>query len=169
MMKEEMTVRKAVPGDLDAVSALFRSAIAVMDESGIPQWDEVYPAESDFKNDIEKGQMFLCEYGSRVAAVFVLNRQRDGEYQNGAWRFDEDGSAELHRLCVDPAFQNRGVGAQTVRLAEALLRERSTESVRLDAFSKNPYALRLYEKLGYRRVGEANFRKGLFYLYEKRL
>lgn len=168
-MKEEMTVRKATIGDLGAVSALFRSAIAVMNESGIPQWDEVYPSENDFKNDIGKEQMFLCEYGDRTAAVFVLNRQRGDEYQNGAWNYAEDTSEELHRLCVDPTFQNRGVGAQAVRLAEALLRERGTESIRLDAFSKNPYALRLYEKLGYRRVGEANFRKGLFYLYEKRL
>jgi predicted GNAT family acetyltransferase len=39
----------------------------------------------------------------------------------------------------------------------------------LDAFSLNPFALRLYEKIGYVRVGEANWRKGLFYLYEKKI
>lgn len=168
-MKEKMKTRKAAPGDLDAISALFRSAIAVMDENGIPQWDEIYPNEDDFREDIEKGQMLLCEYGGRIASVFVLNRQRDDEYKNGVWRGDDDTCAELHRLCVDPAFQNGGIGAETVRLAEELLRESGIKSVRLDAFSLNPYALRLYEKSGYRKVGEANFRKGLFYLYEKLL
>ena len=32
-----------------------------------------------------------------------------------------------------------------------------------------PASLHLYESLGYRRVGEAVFRKGLFYFYEKAL
>jgi len=140
-----------------------------MDESGIPQWDEIYPNEADFRKDIEKGQMFLCDIGGRIASVFVLNRQRDDEYKNGAWHGDEDTSKELHRLCVDPAFQNRGIGVKTVLLAEDLLRKGGIKSVRLDAFSLNPYALRLYEKLGYQRVGEAHYRKGLFYLYEKLL
>ncbi len=50
-----------------------------------------------------------------------------------------------------------------------MLRDRGIESVRLDAFSLNPYALRMYEGLGYKKVGEANWRKGLFYLFEKNL
>lgn len=39
-------------------------------------------------------------------------------------------------------------------------------SIRLDVFSKNPYALRLYKKCGYIKVGLANWRKGEFYLLE---
>ncbi|MOA00670.1 hypothetical protein D3C78_1200430 [compost metagenome] len=38
-----------------------------------------------------------------------------------------------------------------------------------DAFSQNPYALRMYEKLNYHTVGEVQWRKDLFYLMEKKL
>jgi ribosomal protein S18 acetylase RimI-like enzyme len=60
-----------------------------------------------------------------------------------------------------------GIGARTVRIAEGILKENGTESVRLDAFSQNPCALSLYGKLGYYKVGNIYYRKGLFYLYEK--
>lgn len=41
------------------------------------------------------------------------------------------------------------------------------ESIRLDVFAENPYALKLYETCGYHKVGHANWRKGQFYLMEK--
>ena len=53
--------------------------------------------------------------------------------------------------------------------AELIFKEQGFKSVRLDAFAQNPYVLRLYDSLGYRRVGEANFKEGLFYLFEKSL
>lgn len=41
--------------------------------------------------------------------------------------------------------------------------------IRLDAFTGNPRALKLYDGLGYRRSGYVTFRKGLFVCFEKRL
>ncbi|MOA35168.1 hypothetical protein D3C78_1565980 [compost metagenome] len=54
-------------------------------------------------------------------------------------------------------------------LIEDLVKQMGLETIRLDAFSQNPYALRMYEKLHYRTVGEVQWRKGLFYLMEKKL
>jgi ribosomal protein S18 acetylase RimI-like enzyme len=50
---------------------------------------------------------------------------------------------------------------------EDYLKSKNINSIRLDAFSKNLIALRLYNKLGFKKVGEVNFRKGLFILFEK--
>ena len=52
---------------------------------------------------------------------------------------------------------------------EAWARERGYRDIRLDAFSLNPQALRMYDRLGYAKRGEAVWRKGLFYLMEKQL
>jgi ribosomal protein S18 acetylase RimI-like enzyme len=54
-------------------------------------------------------------------------------------------------------------------MIEELLREKGVESIRLDAFSLNPVALGMYNRLGYKKVGEVIWRKGLFYLFEKKL
>lgn len=42
-------------------------------------------------------------------------------------------------------------------------------AIRLDVFSQNPFALKLYEKCGYAKTGTVNWRKGIFYLMEKYL
>jgi ribosomal protein S18 acetylase RimI-like enzyme len=101
-----------------------------------------------------------------IIGAIVLNDRQDEQYLRGDWRHNEP-AAVVHRLCIDPACQQKGYGMQAMQLAEAALKEQGYRSVRLDAFSQNPYALRLYERLGYRRAGEALYRKGLFYLLEK--
>lgn len=75
----------------------------------------------------------------------------------------------IHRLCVNPKFQKRGIGTRTLQYIENQVKDQGIETIRLDVFTLNPYALRLYEKLGYNKVGYANWRKGRFQLMEKRL
>lgn len=43
------------------------------------------------------------------------------------------------------------------------------QAIRLDAFSENPFALKLYGNRGYSRAGYADRRKGRFYLMQKYL
>ena len=104
-----------------------------------------------------------------IASVFVVNSECDEEYENGDWQYPDASFRVIHRLCVNPKFQNRGVGAETMRHIEAELIKEGVESVRFDAFTQNPYALRLYDKLGYVKVGYADWRKGRFVLMEKKL
>nr|WP_245251526.1 GNAT family N-acetyltransferase [Paenibacillus turicensis] len=113
--------------------------------------------------------MFIGVVANKIACAFVLNSNYDEEYINGDWKYGNESFSIVHRLCVNPDFQNQGIGTRSMVLIEKMLRKNGIKSIRLDAFSLNPSALRLYEKIGYVRVGEANWRKGLFYLYEKKI
>ncbi|MBD5427537.1 MAG: hypothetical protein HDR38_08340 [Treponema sp.] len=108
----EIRYRIAAKEDLTEICDLFNSAIDTMIRNKIFQWDEIYPTEQDFREDIAKEQLYV-------------------------------GVAEVQLV---------GWGIHTIRL---------------DAFSENPYALRLYEHMGYVKVGTADWRKGMFYLMEK--
>jgi ribosomal protein S18 acetylase RimI-like enzyme len=164
-----MIFREAVESDLQKVFQIYKKAVRHMNVAGIFQWDDTYPAEDDLRTDIEKGTMYLCIIENAIAAAFVASQDYDCAYEQGDWHYDKSSSYVVHRLCVNPAFQRLGIGTHTMIFAESLLKEKGVESIRLDAFSKNPIALRLYEKLGYIKVGEVQFRKGLFYLFEKKL
>lgn len=113
--------------------------------------------------------MFLGVVDNKTACAFVLNSDYDEEYINGNWKYRNESFSIVHRLCVNPDFQNQGIGTHSMLLIEKILRKDGIESIRLDAFSLNPFALKLHEKIGYIRVWEANWRKGLFYLYEKKI
>ncbi len=162
-------VRKATIKDLPEVIALVQKAIRHMDDRGIHQWDELYPDEATLANDVQDAAMYLLAVGGELAAAFVLNRNCDPEYASGNWKGDASSFAVVHRLCVDPDFQRQGIGTRAMTAAEAIARSGGAASIRLDAFSKNPAALRLYERLGYSKAGMVRFRKGLFFLYEKML
>lgn len=162
--------RKAVLPDLQTVWKIFTDAILHMDEQGIAQWDEIYPDKDMILDDIKNQQMYLLiENGVPISAV-VLNEYQDEEYAALPWHYTGEKTAVIHRLCVSSFQQGKGWGKRTVQLAEQELMKLGYTCVRLDAFSQNPFALHLYESLGYEKVGAILlFRKGEFYCYEKRL
>lgn len=111
--------------------------------------------------------MYIGILDGEIASVYVLNNECDEQYKNGNWEYPNASYKVVHRLCVDPRFQNRGVGRETVRYIEETVREMRIQSIRLDAFTENPYSLRMYKKAEYKIVGHADWRKGRFYLMEK--
>lgn len=150
---------------IDEIYSLFRNAICEMNKNGIYQWDEIYPCRDDIEKDIEQCQMYIAMSEDAIAAVYVINFEYDKQYNDADWEYSD--FIILHRLCVNPDFQHRGIAAAVLNHIEAELKTQGIQSIRLDVFSKNPYALKLYEKAGYKKTGTANFRKGLFYLMEK--
>lgn len=164
-----MKIRKAVFEDLGMIIEIFKNAIVAMNKNNIPQWDELYPNDRILEEDILKEQMYVGIIDDTIVSAAVVNSESDDEYKNGDWKYINGKFAVIHRLCVDPIYQNQKAGKKMMLEIEELLRKDGVQSIRLDAFSLNPYALKMYEMLGYQKVGQANWRKGLFYLFEKKL
>jgi ribosomal protein S18 acetylase RimI-like enzyme len=159
----------ALSDDYSELIALYRAAIARMNEQNIPQWDEIYPSAEVLQADVSSGQMQIGRLNGRIAVAFLLEECSEEDYEKAEWRYQDPRFIVLHRLCVYPAFQGQGVARQTMDFLEQAVLNRGLHAIRLDAFSLNPTALKLYESRGYEKAGEIRFRKGLFYLYEKRL
>jgi ribosomal protein S18 acetylase RimI-like enzyme len=119
--------------------------------------------------DIKNQQMYLLVDQTRILSATVLNEIQEAEYQKGNWLYTSGKIAVVHRFCVQPDFQNKGIGRETMRRAEHLLAENGYATVRLDAFAQNPQAIHLYKSIGYKCAGKVIFCKGEFYLFEKQL
>ena len=167
--ENRMEFRQGCSADLDAVCSLVGDAIVEMERRGIHQWDALYPTREDFAVDIQKKTLYTAVMQGQIAAIYVLSRDCDPAYRLVHWNCPDETACILHRLCVAPGAQNRGVGTAVLRHMENRLRALGFESVRLDVFSENPAAVRLYEKNGYERRGFADWRKGRFWLMEKTL
>lgn len=164
-----MKIRKAELVDLNIIIDIFKNAINEMNDNNIPQWDEIYPTSEILKEDILKKEMYVGIKGDTIVSVLVANDEFDEQYKNGNWKYADKSFAVVHRLCVNPIYQNQKIGQTTMNMIEEILKKEGIESIRLDVFSLNPYALKMYEALGYQKVGETHWRKGLFYLLEKKL
>ena len=159
--------REATLKDLEEIYCLVSRAVDVMISQNILQWDEIYPTKEDFRQDINKKELYVGLINKRIAVVFTLNRECDEQYENGSWQYPDIPYYIVHRLCVNPDFQNQGVAKRTLLYIEEELLKVEIHAIRLDAFCNNPYSLKLYDSLHYSRVGYADWRKGRFYLMEK--
>ena len=165
----EILYRQAVTDDLDAIERLAQQAVNEMVSQGIDQWDELYPVREDFEQDIQSGQMSLGILGGEIAVIYTINRECEPEYESAEWDSPDKPFCILHRLCVHPVFQNQGIARQTMEHIEREAAAKGVQAIRLDVFSQNPHALKLYQNCGFKKVGTVRWRKGEFYLMEKYL
>ncbi|MFA9376045.1 MAG: GNAT family N-acetyltransferase [Lachnotalea sp.] len=166
---DNIEFRKAEEQDLNAVFLVFTDAIDEMIRHNILQWDELYPDRNILYNDIQSRQLYIGMIEDKIASVFVLNQECDEEYTDGNWEYPNATYYVIHRLCVNPHFQNRGIGLTTMKHIHKEMKQIGIETIRLDSYTLNPYAVKMYTKLGYNKVGYVNWRKGRFYLMEKKL
>ena len=164
-----MNYSKADINDLEEIYTLYQNAIIAMEKDNIHQWDEIYPDKDILKEDITKNQMYIGKTDNKIAVCFVLSEECDEEYKNGCWKYPDSRFNVIHRLCVNPLFQNQGIAAKTLEYIENLSKSEGYDSIRLDCFTQNPYSKKLYDKAGYSITGYADWRKGRFKLREKKL
>ena len=149
---------------------LVRNCIADMRQAGIDQWDDIYPADATILADAREGTLYLASLDAEhLAGALVINDYQNPEYSEVPWTIDGARVAVVHRLMVDPRYQGRGIARELMRFAETRAGELGYGAIRLDAFSANPRALRLYHGLGYHDAGCVTFRKGVFRCFEKSL
>ena len=164
-----MLYRMAEESDIESILGLVHSAILEMERQGIFQWDSIYPSRDDFLDDIREETLFVGMADREIAVVFTVNKACDEQYQNGAWKYPGAEYCVIHRLCVDPKHQHKGLAREALDYIEHELRQAGVETIRLDVFCGNPFALALYRGMGYEEVGTVCWRKGRFYLMEKHL
>lgn len=132
------TLRRAVPTDRATIEALFiemlqsvyhREAVAGYAEGAL---DKFFSGREDW--------ICVAEMqGSVVAYVAIEAYRTPLEY------------VYLDDLAVTKAYRNHGIGSALIGKAEAYARERRISTVVLHVEKANAAALRLYERLGYRR------------------
>jgi ribosomal protein S18 acetylase RimI-like enzyme len=87
-----------------------------------------------------KGRLLLASVDGRAAGCVAL-------------RSLGDGSSEMKRMFVDPEFRGRGVGkALAVKVIDEA-RLAGYRTMRLDTSVRQLEAIRLYERLGFTRIG----------------
>ena len=154
---------------VDEVLALATSCVEGMTSSGILQWDDLYPDRDSVESDISNAAALIARHRDEVVAYLALDSSQDPQYAQINWRFADAPVAVVHRLMVHPAWQGRGVGRWCMAIAEQRAMQLGYGTMRLEAFTDNPRAIRLYERCGYRATGVIHFRTGEFTCFEKRL
>lgn len=155
--------------DVESVVNIIKAATLDMESKNIHQWDEIYPDKAVINEDIVNGNLYVNVEDGITNALIVLNEDQTEEYGDLSWKYTPEKQLVIHRLCVDPKAQGGGIARKLLKYADDFAVKNGYGAIRLDAFTQNERALRLYEKNGYEKVGSVQFRKGEFYCYEKNM
>ncbi len=161
-------IRQAKREDLPEILGIIGKVKKMMLESGNPQWDSDYPGEKEYSKDIEAGELWLEELNGIIAGFMTVNAELSKKYNNVCWQTELPANS-IHRLAVNPLCRGRGIARRLFAFAETLSRQQGMKSIRLDTFSPNKAAQRLFMNNGYTYVGEI-FMKGRtipYFCYEK--
>lgn len=164
-----MEILKAKIEHLTTIMNIVKNSIIHMESKGIYQWDNIYPNEEVIDNDIDEENLYVYFDENIIKGIIVLNEHEDKAYESVNWKYNLGSHFVIHRLCVEPNYQGKGIARMLVQFAENYGKKNGYESIRLDAFVQNEGACKLYEKSGYDKVGIVTFRKGEFYCFEKGL
>ena len=112
-------VRKAVPGDIGQILAVYETARAFMRAHGnSTQWGNSHPAKELLLNDIAIGQLYvICDDAGAIDGCFALIAGDDPTYayiEDGAWLSDAP-YATIHRIAS--SGRRHGVFADCVAFA----------------------------------------------------
>jgi RimJ/RimL family protein N-acetyltransferase len=140
---------------LEQVNDLYLNCREQLFANNILQWDEQYPNKEYFMHCIEEQDLFVLKNDSSILGHVVLNEWQSEEWDMIPWQ--STNPIVIHSLMINPNLQGKGTGTRFVQQCEDYAREKGYKSIRLDAFSGNPAAIHLYEKLGYQRRGSVFF------------
>ncbi len=152
-------IRRAKISEINEILNLTRACAANMDNRGIYQWNEHYPSQKTFENDIERSELYVLENNHEIIGTMVITTIMDEEYIPIQWLTPNGKNVYIHRLSVLPDHQGQGYAQKLMDFAEDHAQKHDFVSVRLDTFSQNKRNQKFYETRGYHRLGDIYFPK----------
>ena len=166
-----MIIRKAKLSDLKNIMSMYESCVKGMIDSDIDQWDTTYPNSNIIKEDINAKTYFIAIKKNKLIGGINIDSNQDKTYLTINWEDTSNLFLVVHRLAVRKEFWGEGVGKSLMIYAEKLVINKNLKSIRLDTYSGNPKAIKFYNLLGYKKLGEIDLKpnKNKYYCFEKKI
>lgn len=164
-----MDIVKGRKQDISDIMDIISDCIKHMESQRIYQWNAYYPTRDIIEEDIESGHGYVLKDNGRCIAYVAINEDQSPEYSQIKWSSDGSKVLVIHRLSVHPEHQGKGIAKKILSFIEDVAVKNGYSCIRLDAYSGNSAALKLYERFGYKKMGQVYFpwRELPFYCYEK--
>lgn len=167
-----MEIKLAQKSDLSKINKLFTEVIKDLkvNKKIDMLWGEVYPF-CEFDSDILNENMYVLEKNNEIVGSFSLSDYDDPDYKNIKWTSGDKNFFYINRLVVLPSEQGKGYAKEMMQFIDEYARSNKFDVIRLTVYCKNVFAIGLYEKLGFKKVNEGNWKLDgkVFIGYEKNI
>ncbi len=157
--------------DLEAIFQLYSKGRKHLNNNGIYQWIKTYPTLAIIENDLKNKELYVLKSNTKIIGAICLSHQQEEAYQTINWQFNNIKALVIHRLVVHPKQLGKGYASIIMNFAEDFAKKQLCNTIRLDVFSKNLKAIKLYQNRDYITRGNIHFpgREEAFYAMEKEI
>jgi len=170
-----MIIKKCTEADIVAVGEFYDNVVKYLCEHiNYPKWTyKQYPTESSVRTMTGEGSQFMCVENDVIVGAFVINDDPQGKYEKALWSKElADGEYMVcHALAVDILSHGKGIGKRMVEFCIDYAKELGFKALRLDVVPGNTPAKKLYERCGFKYVGDVDLERNIeaipqFSMYE---
>jgi GNAT superfamily N-acetyltransferase len=165
-----LKIRPAKDKDLPAIMKLFRRVNASLLSDGLQMWNQGYPTEDNFKEDLLAKNLYLATEGGRIIGSVSVSfdpmpaffdethdPKKLSALLDKVSAKEEDSFLIPHRLMVDPMDQKKGVASTLISYLKDLYPHRLWIFA---VYPLNQKAITFYEKKGFLNMGRYLFEYG---------
>lgn len=164
-------IRLATSNDIAQIMHLVQCVTQLLNQQGNFQWDENYPLQAIFEQDIGQQTLFVAQHAQQIKGIVCINTQQAQEYLTLDWQADNNNFYVIHRLAVHPLHQNSGIGSKLLAFADNYAHLNNKQYIQLDTYKGNETANRLFKKHAYQSRGNIQYEgySGFYCCYEKKV
>lgn len=150
-------IRLAAPDEFTKVRDFYHCLIDDMPKMRYhPMWEKgIYPSDAQLRAALADGELYLYTDGDELLAAMRVNHLTTEGYDRVRWQVDASPAevTVIHMLAVAYRAQGAGLAKQMVRFVLEKAAREGGRAVRLDVLFGNLPAFKLYEGLGFQKVG----------------
>jgi ribosomal protein S18 acetylase RimI-like enzyme len=150
-------IRPAVPLDYAAINQVCLQAYEEFAETVGPEnWRQMQKVLSQAAELAALGELLVAEESFRIQGVVLYTPpgRSDGVTIPSEW-------ASIRTLAVSPSFRGRGIGRRLVEECIERARKDGAEQIGLSTADMMAVAVRMYERMGFKKVAELGTRLGV--------
>lgn len=168
-------VRQAFKYEKEKVIKFYDVVIEANNKAKINlRWQKnIHPSHKLLNDSVDNGELFIYEENEEILGACIMNKKFNESYELINWGINAEPCelGVIHVLGVHPEYFRKGIAEKLLNGVKEYACENKIKAIRLDVFKINTPAVKLYEKLGFLRMGETvmfvqNIGNEDFYLYE---
>lgn len=152
----EIYLRRAQLQDLTAIMKIIDDAKELLKKNGSPQWQNGYPDQETFTQDIVMQTNWILINDNKVVATATLQLTPEPTYRNitqGQWQQPDEPYATIHRVAISSNYRGQGLSKLLFSNLLTVGQMQGIKNFRVDTHRSNKAMQHIVENFNFKKRG----------------
>ncbi|MGI1803808.1 GNAT family N-acetyltransferase [Limosilactobacillus reuteri] len=152
----EIYLRRAQLQDLAAIMKIIDDAKELLKKNGSPQWQNGYPNQENFTQDIAMQTNWILINDNKVVATAALQLTPEPTYRNitqGQWQQPDEPYATIHRVAISSNYRGQGLSKLLFSNLLTVGQMQGIKNFRVDTHRSNKAMQHIAENFNFKKRG----------------